>query len=96
MVGAARYRHTENIAEHIDHEIFARYQLYPGNYVALDLINGDSALSEHYTEEEKQTFQKYIESRLQMIDLPNRDDAFCRHQLLEMYANPCKNFLQVK
>ena len=84
------------IAEHIDHEIFARYQLYPGNYVALDLINGDSALSEHYTEEEKQTFQKYIESRLQMIDLPNRDDAFCRHQLLEMYANPCKNFLQVK
>ncbi len=84
------------IAEHIDREIFARYQLYPGNYVALDLINGDSALSEHYTEEEKQTFLKYIESRLQMIDLPNRDDAFCRHQLLEMYANPCKNFLQVK
>lgn len=86
----------EVIAQHIDQEIFARYELYPGNYVALDMLNGDQAHADRYTEEDKQTFVQYIESRLQKIDLPQRDDDFCRHCLLEMYANPCKNYLSVK
>ncbi len=86
----------DRIAQHIDHEIFSRYKLYPGNYVALDMLNGDHSLSDHYTEADKQTFSQYVESRIQKIDLPNRDDAFCRERLLEMYANPCKNYLSVK
>lgn len=86
----------DRIAQHLDHEIFSRYKLYPGNYVALDMLNGNSDLSDHYTEADKQTFEQYVESRIQKIDLPNRDDAFCRERLLEMYANPCKNYLSVK
>ena len=31
------------IADHIDRQIFAGYRLYPNNYVALDLLHGDSA-----------------------------------------------------
>lgn len=37
-------------------------------------------------------FDRYIESRLQMIDLPNKDEDFLRERLYEMYNNPVKNY----
>lgn len=37
-------------------------------------------------------FEQYIESRLQLIDIPNKDDAYLRERLYEMYENPVKNF----
>lgn len=36
-------------------------------------------------------FEQYIESRLQLIDIPNKDDAYLRERLYEMYENPIKN-----
>jgi hypothetical protein len=33
-------------------------------------------------------FDKYIESRLALIDIPNKDEAFLREKLYEMYRNP--------
>lgn len=36
-------------------------------------------------------FDAYIESRLAMIDIPNKDEAFLREKLYEMYSNPVKN-----
>ena len=33
-------------------------------------------------------FDAYIESRLAMIDIPNKDEAFLRDKLYEMYNNP--------
>ena len=83
----------ENIASHIDREIHQRYRLYSGNYVAADLLDGSNAWGDHYNEEEKATFLGYLEKQLAKIDLPNRDEAFLREQLLTMYANPCRNHL---
>ena len=37
-------------------------------------------------------FEQYIESRLQLIDIPNKDDAYLRERLYEMYENPVKNY----
>jgi hypothetical protein len=37
-------------------------------------------------------FDAYIESRLQLINLSNKDDAFLREQLYEMYNNPVNNY----
>ena len=37
-------------------------------------------------------FEHYIESRLQLIDIPNKDDAYLRERLYEMYENPVKNY----
>ena len=37
-------------------------------------------------------FEQYIESRLQLIDIPNKDDAYLRERLYEMYENPIKNY----
>ncbi len=37
-------------------------------------------------------FDAYIESRLAMIDIPNKDEAFLRTKLYEMYNNPKINY----
>jgi hypothetical protein len=36
-------------------------------------------------------FDAYIESRLALIDIPNKDEDFLREKLYEMYSNPEKN-----
>ena len=36
-------------------------------------------------------FDAYIESRIAKIDIPNKDEAFLRERLIEMYNNPIKN-----
>lgn len=81
------------VARHIDEEIFHNYRLYPGNYVALDLLEGNEAHAASYTPDQKATFLRYIEGQLQKIDLPNKDDAYLRERLLTMYANPTRNHL---
>lgn len=37
-------------------------------------------------------FDAYIESQLAMIDIPNKDEAFLRDKLYEMYNNPVINY----
>lgn len=36
-------------------------------------------------------FDAYIDSRIALIDIPNKDEAFLRERLLEMYNNPVIN-----
>lgn len=84
------------VAQHIDHEIWRGYRLYPSNYVALDLLRGNNDMASHYTEADRTAFEKYLEGQLAKInDLPNADTAFLRERMLEMYANPAINQLCV-
>ena len=83
------------VAAHIDHEIHANYRLYPGNYVALDLLEGTISHADHYTPEDKGKFEKYVAGQLAKIDLPNKDEAYLRERILTMYANPVRNYLAV-
>lgn len=78
----------------IDREIHRGYRLYPCNYVAADLLAGTDAYAGHYTEEDKRQFLSYLEGRLARILLENKDEAFLRTKILEMYANPLKNHLK--
>lgn len=79
------------IADHIDRQIFAGYRLYPNNYVALDLLHGDSAHASHYTAEDKAQFEAYLKGQLDKIEMEDKDDAYLREQMLKMYANPAIN-----
>lgn len=81
------------IAEHIDKEIFRNYHLYPSNYIALDTLNGNNAHNDRYSEQDVAEFNKYIESQLAKIDIPNKNDEFLRERILTMYANPARNYL---
>lgn len=79
----------------IDERIHSNYRLYPGNYVAHDLLNEKTEFTSHYTQEEKQRFEDYVEKQLAKIQLPNKDIPFLREKLLLMYANPLTNYLAV-
>lgn len=79
------------IARRIDRQIHAGYRLYPGNYVAADLLDGTSAFSNQYTAEERNAFEKYLQSRIDLIHIENKDEAFLRERILTMYANPVIN-----
>lgn len=83
------------IAAEIDRRIYSNYQLFPGNYVAIDLLQGGDAHASYYTAEERATFEQYINGQLQKIQLPNKDEDYLRTKILEMYANPALNQLSV-
>lgn len=77
----------------IDQRIHANYRIYPNNYVALDLLEGNETFSQQYTAEDKQRFRAYIEQQLALIEIPDKDLLFLREKMLQMYANPLKNYL---
>lgn len=79
------------IAHHIDREIHRAYELYPGNYVAADLLRGTADHADRYTPDEKAAFETYLQSRIALVDLPHPDTDFLRERLLTMYANPVFN-----
>lgn len=82
------------VSELIDRHIHASYRLYPGNYVAYDWLNGESRMADRYTPEEEAKFEAYVQKKLDLIDLPDKDEAFLRKCILTMYANPVVNHLK--
>lgn len=80
------------IATHIDHEIHRSYTLFPGNYVAADLLHDTHTHEANYSQEEKDRFEAYIQSRIEKVQLSQPDTAFLRERLLTMYANPVFNY----
>lgn len=81
------------IASVIDTEIYKNYRFYPCNYVAFDMLNGTRRFHEHYGPKDKKAFEEYVQGQLDKIVLPNKDEAFLRTKILEMYSNPLKNYL---
>ncbi len=77
------------LAELIDEQIHNSYKLWPGNFIALDIIKNNTHFSNKYTNEDKEIFISYIEDHLSRID---GDKDFLRKTLFEMYANPVRNF----
>lgn len=74
------------ISELIDLHIHRNYRIYPGNYVACDLLEGKDTFAGQYTEEDKVRFETYLQKKLDMIQLPDKDEAFLRRCMLTMYA----------
>ena len=81
------------VAERMDTEIHKGYELFPCNYIALDILNGDQANSAHYTAADKQRFETYLSGQLAKITIDYKDEAFLRERMLTMYANPLRNYL---
>ncbi|PWE01392.1 1-acyl-sn-glycerol-3-phosphate acyltransferase [Marinilabilia rubra] len=78
----------EFLAGLIDTHVHENYHLWPGNWVAWDMLNKTDEYKDQYTEDEKEVFLNYIEEHLDRID---GDRNFLRKMLLEMYANPVVN-----
>ena len=56
--GLRKNEFYHELASHIDSEIHARYRLFPGNYVAADLLEGADRFASHYTSADKERFLK--------------------------------------
>lgn len=86
----------EEVAKRMDKQIHMGYHLYPGNWIAYDIINGKRSNTDKYTSEDEARFAKYIADQLAKIDIPNKDENFLRERMLVMYANPVKNKLEAQ
>lgn len=82
------------IAKLIDSAIHSNYRIYPGNYIACDLLEEGGKYKRKYSNEELEKFNTYIEAQLDKIKIPNKDLAFLRERMLTMYANPLRNYLK--
>ncbi len=76
------------LAAIIDEQIQSYIKLWPTNYIAYDLLMGMDSFKEEYTEEEKQKYIQYVESRLEQNKMYDPEG---RTRLLSIYANPVKN-----
>ena len=89
--GLAPKEFFQELARRIDRNIHSNYRLFPGNYVAHDMLTGDTTYASMYTADDKLQFEKYLQSRIDLIDIENKDVDFLRERILTMYANPVTN-----
>jgi len=83
-----------HISAIIDKHIHSNYRLYPGNYIACDMLEGTSRFTGKYSAEEKIRFEAYLQKKLDFIQLPGKDESFLKKCILTMYANPALNYLK--
>jgi len=94
--GHVVYRLTPSINHTID-EMLAKHPYYSGLPIK-DQIQHlcyiiDRQIHQGYEIFDRGTdFDAYIESRIALIDIPNKDEAFLREKLYEMYNNPVINY----
>lgn len=85
---------TAAVARIIDRHIHSNYKFWAINYYFYELLTGDTRFADKYTADEKAKLDAYLQGQIAKVDLPNRDDEFCRTKILEMYANPVINYLK--
>ncbi|MBJ2183678.1 MAG: acyltransferase [Muribaculaceae bacterium] len=81
----------------IDNAIHRGYHLYPCNYIAYDEYHNTSRFGAYYTETDVNSFDAYINSQLDkvdVVDVTDEERAYMRHMMLMMYANPVVNQLR--
>ncbi len=83
---------VSQIAQLIDRMIHRSMRMYEVNYVAYDLLYDTNQYAKFYTEEQKETVERYITNQVSKIDLPGKDESFLRQKMLEMYSNPLINY----
>lgn len=93
---SVRNEQVSLIAKLIDKRIHQHFHINPNNKIAYDILWGDNELAKSYTEEEKQNFEDYLDTQIRKIELEEKDREYLHSKLLEMYANPFKNYINSK
>ncbi|MBQ3710178.1 MAG: 1-acyl-sn-glycerol-3-phosphate acyltransferase [Bacteroidales bacterium] len=75
----------KRVAALMDSRINPHFFLHPNNYIAHDLRSGTTAYADHYTDEQKAAFVKYMDW---MNDYPDMDRGELEEIFLGIYANP--------
>lgn len=93
---SVRNEQVSLIAKLIDKRIHQHFHINPNNKIAYDILWGDNESAKSYTEEEKQNFEDYLDTQIRKIELEEKDRDYLHSKLLEMYANPFKNYINSK
>ncbi len=83
-------KQLEKLAGIIDDQIHNNYKLWPGNFIASDKLSGTKHFASKYTNEDEKIFEAYINEHISRLE--STDQTFIYNSLMEMYANPVKNF----
>ena len=78
----------KSVAALLDSRINAAYRLYPNNYIAHDLLYGNTRYKDYYTPEQREEFIRQM-ARLDRYDTFDIDRL--REIYLGIYANPVDN-----
>lgn len=87
---------TAAVARIIDKTIHSNYRLWPINYYFYELLTGDTQFTDKYTATDKEQLDSYLAAQIAKVDLANKDEAFLRTKILEMYANPLINYIKAQ
>lgn len=74
------------VASIVDDRICGAYRLYPNNYIAHDILNGDTCYTGYYSDGQKTVFENHLKNALD--EVPVSDRQLVREILLGIYANP--------
>ena len=80
-----------SVATLIDRRICSAYRLYPNNYIAHDLLCGNQAFAQQYSEAGKVAFEAHLAGLLKQAEGCDVDEI--RKILLEIYAAPVDSSL---
>lgn len=91
------------LSEAINHQMYEIYKLWPTNYIAYDMLHGKKDFRDKYSRIQQITFSNYIRGQViklslsrKKLGLPKENlNASAREILLQMYANPVINHLEV-
>ena len=84
---------NRDVAELLDRRICSEYRLTPNNYIAHDLLYGQSIYRDMYTVEQKDTFMHRLAS-FEKYENCNQDRM--REIFLGIYANPVDSYIKAK
>ena len=85
--------------EAIDREIHIGYEIYPINYIAYDLLEGNKKYIEKYDMSEVEKVDNYFKAQAERIDVEDITDDekhFIKRMFLRMYANPLINKIEAE
>jgi hypothetical protein len=80
------------VTDIVDNAIHRNLRMYPGNYVAYDMLYQTDKYADKYSAAERETYNNYIQGQLAKIKIEGKDEAFLLERLLTMYANPLINY----
>ncbi|MCQ2249688.1 MAG: 1-acyl-sn-glycerol-3-phosphate acyltransferase [Bacteroidales bacterium] len=83
----------DEIAKLIDKKIYAGYTLYPINYVAADILSGQTRFANMYTDADKAAALGYFDEQCKRFQ---GDVDIQRQMLMKIYANPVYNAMDIQ
>jgi hypothetical protein len=82
---------VDAVVDCIDQQVYQFYHLWPNNYIAADMLTGQTQFATYYSLAERQLFASYLDKHISTFQPENH--PVIRQMFLKMYAYPVYNKL---